>query len=98
MNVRGIPSVQYTQTNQLEGLRRMQHARTWPKGTKVSTIIGDILERGGVPVQINYIPPQMNTHDQLREAIEANPCLVGRHRPAWLVGGGIACGVCGAYL
>jgi hypothetical protein len=27
-----------------------------------------------------------------------HPCTVGRHRPAWLVSGGLACGYCGRPL
>ena len=83
MNGRGIPSIQYAQSTQLEGLRRMQHDRD----SKTRPII-----------QWTFQPPndEASMRGRREAAIRADPCGVLGHTPAYLAAGGIACYVCGA--
>ena len=46
--------------------------------------------KGTGPVIINY--------SATTKAAPLDPCLLGRHRPAWLTSGRVACGRCGAPL
>ena len=94
MTDRGIPSIQYAQSTQLEGLRRMQHARENPKPKKPLQAIdaGPKPAKVHFDIQIHNPPPV----DPVAELLRRNPCAVRGHRPAYLTAGGIACYDCGA--
>lgn len=42
-----------------------------------------------------FIQTQDETVEAYQRMVEQNPCLVGRHKPAYHVNGGIACAFCG---
>lgn len=83
-----IASVQCTQFAALRDMqrRREQLAEIERYATKTNT----------TPYFFNVTTPPREI-DRLAALLHANPCLIG-HRPAWLVSGGMACGVCGVQI
>lgn len=58
------------------------------------------VRRTSVPAHVDdHVTYSIEIHQHDRLHVEdLDPCLLGKHRPAWLNGGGVACGRCGARL